>query len=88
MHDNKKIIKRLNIIKGQVDGVINMIDNDRYCVDVSNQLMAITSALKSVNREILSNHLRSCVKDSFFDEKIDTDEKIEEIIHIIDKLGK
>ena len=88
MHDNKKIINRLNIIKGQVDGVINMIEKDRYCVDVSNQVMAITSALKSVNRQILSNHLRSCVKDSFSNDEIDTEEKIEEIIHIIDKLGK
>lgn len=88
MHDNKKIINRLKIIRGQVDGVIKMIEEDRYCVDVSNQLMAVTSALKSVNREILSNHLRSCVKDSFQDEEIDTEEKIEEIVHIIDKLGK
>ncbi|MDO5026634.1 MAG: metal-sensitive transcriptional regulator [Tissierellia bacterium] len=88
MHDNKKIINRLNIIKGQVDGVINMIENDRYCVDVSNQVMAITSALKSVNRQILSNHLRSCVNDSFLDDQVDSQEKIEEIIKIIDKLDK
>lgn len=87
MHDNKNIINRLNIIKGQVDGVINMIENDRYCVDVSNQVMAITSALKSVNRQILSNHLRSCVMDSF-EAHIDSEEKIEEIIKIIDKLDR
>ncbi len=87
MHDNKNIINRLNIIKGQVDGVINMIENDRYCVDVSNQVMAITSALKSVNRQILSNHLRSCVRDSF-EAHIDSEEKIEEIIKIIDKLDR
>ena len=88
MHDNKNIIKRLKIVRGQVDGVIKMIEEDRYCVDVSNQLMAITSALKSVNRTILSNHLRSCVKESFENDNIDSDEKIEEIVHIIDKLGK
>ncbi len=88
MHDNKNIIKRLKIVRGQVDGVIKMIDEDRYCVDVSNQLMAITSALNSVNKQILSNHLRSCVKNSFEDDNIDTEEKIEEIVHIIDKLGK
>lgn len=88
MHDNKNIIKRLKIVRGQVDGVIKMIDEDRYCVDVSNQLMAITSALNSVNKQILSNHLRSCVKNSFEDDNIDTEEKIEEIVLIIDKLGK
>ena len=88
MIENKKIIRRLNIIKGQVDGIINMIEDDRYCVAVSNQIMAINSALKSVNKEILTNHLRSCVKDSFESDKDDTQEKIEEIIKIIDKLGK
>lgn len=88
MHNNDKIIKRLKIIKGQVEGVINMIEEDRYCLDISNQVMAINSALKSVNREILSGHLRSCVKDSLENNNENTDEKIEEIISIIDKLGK
>ncbi|NLW51889.1 MAG: metal-sensing transcriptional repressor [Tissierellia bacterium] len=88
MIENKKILRRLKIIKGQVDGVINMIEEDRYCVDVSNQIMAINSALKSVNKEILSNHLRTCVKDSFDIEHSDSEDKIEEIITIIDKLGK
>lgn len=88
MHDNKNIIKRLKIIKGQVDGIINMIEDDRYCLDISNQVMAVNSALKSVNRQILSNHLRSCVKDSFDDNIDDSENKIEEIISIIDKLGK
>lgn len=88
MHDNKNIIKRLKIIKGQVDGIINMIEDDRYCLDISNQVMAVNSALKSVNRQILSNHLRSCVKDSLDDNIDDSENKIEEIISIIDKLGK
>lgn len=88
MHDNKNIIRRLNIIKGQVEGVINMVEDDRYCIDVSNQIMAITSALKSVNREILANHLRSCVKDSLENNEVDSEEKIEEIIKVVDKLGK
>ena len=88
MHDDNKIIRRLNIIKGQVEGVVNMIEEDRYCIDVSNQIIAITSALKSVNKEILANHLRTCVKDSFEDEGADSEEKIEEFIKVVDKLGK
>lgn len=88
MHDNKTTISRLNRIKGQIEGIIKMVEEDKYCVDVSNQIIATTSALKSLNRHILSNHLRSCVKDSFDGKKINTEEKIEEIVTIIDKIGK
>lgn len=65
-----------------------MIEEDRYCIDISNQVLAITSALKSVNKEILANHLRTCVKDSVDVDREKSDEKIEEVVKLIDKLWK
>ena len=63
--DNKKIKNRLNRIRGQIDGISKMVDEDKYCLDISAQLLAVSSAINSVNQEILSAHLRSCVADSF-----------------------
>ena len=87
--DYKKVRNRLNRIRGQLDGVNKMIDDDKYCLDISTQLMAISSALNSVNREILIAHINSCVSDSLNNgDNIDIDEKIKEIEKIINKLGK
>ena len=87
--DYKKVRNRLNRIRGQLDGVNKMIDDDKYCLDISTQLMAISSALNSVNREILIAHINSCVSDSLNNgDNIDIDEKIKEMEKIINKLGK
>lgn len=87
--DHKKITNRLNRIRGQLDGVIKMVEEDKYCLDISTQLMAISSAVNSVNREILIAHINSCVAESLKNRKeIDVYEKIEEIEKIINKLGK
>ncbi|MGF0040385.1 metal-sensing transcriptional repressor [Peptoniphilaceae bacterium SGI.131] len=85
--DKKKISKRLKIISGQIDGILKMIEEDRYCLDISNQLMAVSSALKSVNVEILKAHLESCVADSLGNNE-NSNKKIEEMINVIQKLGK
>ncbi|MBR4484431.1 MAG: metal-sensing transcriptional repressor, partial [Erysipelotrichaceae bacterium] len=47
--DHKQIRKYLNIAKGQLDGIINMVDEDRYCMDISDQLMATRALLKKAN---------------------------------------
>lgn len=85
--DKKKISKRLKIISGQIDGILKMIEEDRYCLDISNQLMAVSSALKSVNVEILKAHLEFCVADSLSSNE-NSNKKIEEMINVIQKLGK
>lgn len=87
--DSKSTLNRLKRIRGQVEGVIKMVEDDKYCLDISNQLMAVSSAVKSVNNEILSAHLRSCVADSLKgNDNINTDEKIDEVITVIKKLTK
>ena len=58
MHANQDaILRRLKIVRGQVEGLIHMVEEDRYCIDVSTQLMAASQALRSINRDVLSEHL-------------------------------
>lgn len=59
--EKKKIIKRLNIIEGQVRGIKQMIEDDRYCADILIQLSAISKSLESVENSILESHIKSCV---------------------------
>jgi CsoR family transcriptional regulator, copper-sensing transcriptional repressor len=56
------LLKRLNRICGQVRGVSNMIEEDRYCVDVLTQIAAIRSALDAVAMQLLEDHAHGCVK--------------------------
>lgn len=90
MKANKtKINSLLKTARGQIDGILKMIEDDRYCLDISNQIMATNAILKKANKEIIRTHMESCVKDTFksYDE-VATDEKINEIMGIIDKLSK
>lgn len=84
--DKEKASRLLKTARGQIDGILRMIDNDRYCIDISNQLMATQAILRNVNKEILHAHLGSCVTDAFGTGE--QKQKIEEIMIIIDKLTK
>lgn len=62
MQANKKSVNRkINIAKGQINGISKMINEDAYCLDISNQLLATIALLKSVNHEILNAHLNHCI---------------------------
>lgn len=82
MNDHEKIKKYISIAKGQLDGILKMIDEDRYCLDVSDQLMATRSLLKKTNNLIIKNHIDNCVKDAI--SKGDTS-KVEEVIKSLEK---
>lgn len=83
--NKEKVTQLLKIARGQLGAVLNMIDEDRYCIDISNQILAVLSILRNANREILNAHLTGCVKDALGE---DAQEKVEEIIQIMDKLTK
>ena len=76
----------LKTARGQLDGILKMVEEDRYCVDISNQVMATEAILRRVNREILKAHLQCCVRDAV--EGGDREKKMEELLDIIDKLAK
>ena len=80
--DQGQIKKYLSIAKGQLEGIIRMIDEDRYCLDVSDQLMATRALLKKTNNLILKNHIDHCVKDSI---KNGDESKIDEVIKALEK---
>jgi len=74
----------LKTARGQLDGLIKMVEEDRYCIDISNQLMATIAILRKVNRDVIQAHLESCVVDAF--QTGQEREKIEEIMGIVEKL--
>lgn len=84
----KKAITKLKTARGQIDGIIRMLEEDRYCVDVSTQILSGIALLKKANIDVLNSHIRTCVADAIIESEEKGDEKIEEIIKIIDKYIK
>lgn len=84
--DKTKTTRLLKTARGQIDGILRMIEDDRYCIDISNQLMATQAILRNINKEILHSHLGSCVSEAFGTQE--QRQKIEEIMLVIDKLTK
>ena len=84
----KKAINKLKTTRGQIEGIIRMLEDDRYCVDISTQILSSIGLLKKANIDILNSHIRSCVADAILEGEDQGNEKIEEIINIIDKYIK
>lgn len=84
--DKASVNRLLKTARGQLDGILKMVEEDRYCLDVSNQAMATEAILRRANKEILRAHMKCCVKDAVNSEN--GEEKIDELIDIIDKLAK
>lgn len=82
--DNDKITRLVRTARGQLDGVLRMIEEDRYCVDISNQLLASIAILQKANREIIAAHMDCCVRNAI--EQGDADDKIKELTQLINKL--
>ncbi len=85
--DQTKTLRLLKTARGQLDGLIKMVEEDRYCIDISNQLLATQAILHKLNKDILNAHLQSCVQDALGDQD-DKEQKIQEIITIMDKIAK
>lgn len=86
--ENKELrglLNRLNRIEGQVRGVKTMVEEERYCVDILTQVMAIQAALNSFNKVLLANHIKSCVLE---DIQAGREEALDELCETIQKLMK
>ncbi len=81
--EKKNLTKRLNIIEGQVRGINQMIEDDRYCDDVLVQIAAVNKALKSLGNHILESHLKTCVA---YDIQMGNLDILEEVMLLIKKL--
>ena len=76
---------RLSRIEGQVRGVRGMVERDAYCVDILTQVAAITAALNAFNRELLAEHIRTCVAT---DLKEGREETVDELVETVRKMIK
>ena len=81
----KKLINRLNRIEGQIRGIRGMLEKDAYCIDIMTQTAAVSAALNAFNKELLGNHIKSCVAE---DIRAGKDETMDELIGILHKLMK
>ena len=79
----KRLINRLNRIEGQVRGIKGMVEKNAYCVDIMIQVSAVNSALNAFNKELLSNHIKTCVADDIREGK---DETIDELLDTLKKI--
>ena len=81
----KKLIHRLNRIEGQIRGIKGMVENNAYCPDILIQSSAVNAPINAFNKELLANHIRTCVADDIRNGK---DEAIDELVVTLQKLMK
>lgn len=83
--ERKKLVNRLKRIEGQIRGIIGMLENDAYCNDILIQSAAVNAAVNAFNKELLANHIRTCVARDIREGK---DETIDELVATLQKLMK
>ena len=90
MHaDKTKTLRLLKTVKGQIEGLIKMVEDNRYCVDISNQILASQSILKKINLDILRGHFTHCVKNTLQNgSDSDIAQTMDEVEEILNKLVK
>lgn len=81
----RRLIHRLNRVEGQIRGIRGMVEKDVYCPDILMQVAAASAALNAFTRELLGNHIRTCVAQDIRDGK---DETIDELVYTLQKLMK
>lgn len=86
MADQTQVLRLLRTARGQMDGIIKMVEEDRYCMDIAHQLMATEAVLNRASREVLSAHLKHCVKTAQTEEE--REEKIDELVQMLGKIMK
>ena len=86
MADHATVLRLLKNARGQIDGIIKMVEDDRYCMDISQQVMAADAMLRRVNKEILSAHLKHCVQEAASPEE--RNQKIEEFVQTLGRILK
>ena len=81
----KRLIHRLNRIEGQIRGIRGMVEKDIYCADILVQVAAVNSALNGFSKELLAQHISTCVAD---DLRAGSEAKLDELMNLLPKLMK
>ena len=87
--DSKTVLRQLKTARGQLEGIIKMVEENRYCIDISNQVLATRALLERTNRIILEGHIEGSILDAAAtgsDEE--RKEKISELSNMIKKMMK
>ena len=84
--DRDSVTRKIRIAKGQLEGILRMIDEDRYCIDIATQLMAASSLLRKTTQEVLEAHIMGCVRESLSSDDAET--KVEEALAVLEKLAE
>ena len=84
--EREDLLKRLARVEGQVRGIARMVEQDKYCVDILNQIAAVNAALDRVGVRLLSDHVRGCVVDAV--EADDRAAKVDELVGVVERFMK
>ena len=82
--DKPALIARLRKMEGQLQGIRRMVEEDRYCVDVLNQLSSVIAATQKVAAIILQNHIRGCVRDALTNDDR-SDDYLNELVSVVER---
>ena len=87
--DREAVKRLLKTARGQIEGVLKMMDEGQYCVDVANQILAAQAVLRRANKAIIKGHLEGCVRSAFHaGDRQAEEEKIQEVLDLMDAMGK
>lgn len=84
--DKAEVLPLLKTAKGHIEGIIRMVEDDRYCMDISNQIFAVEALMRKTNNVVLKAHLLSCVYAAA--KSGDVDRKIDELVSLLNTLMK
>ena len=85
----KAVSARLKRIEGQVGGLLRMVEEDRYCVDLLTQINAVRAALHKVEEQVLRDHVSHCVADALAaGDRVEQQHKIEELVETIGRMTR
>lgn len=84
--DKEKVSRLLKTARGQLDGLLRMVEEDRYCIDISTQLMATEAILRRANREVVAAHMHGCLLEAI--DQGNSVQKVDELMKLIDKMSK
>lgn len=86
--DKTTVTRLLKTARGQIDGILKMVDEDKYCIDIVNQILASNAILHKTMKLVMHAHLEGCVKNAFQADQETQHAKIEEVIQLFDKLSR
>jgi len=82
-------ISRMHRIEGQARGISKMMEEDRYCIDILQQISAMEGALRAVRAKVLNIHANHCIEEAMASgDKADQAEKVAELIALVEKMGR